>query len=206
MYYNINIERAVLSSIIFDPSLYEEIAAVLKPEDFYHPFHKNLFRAMEELFKDDQPIDEEFLKEKLSIKNQFDENELLEILATNPLSNTAAYVKEIKEKAKNREMLNIITKAKHKIKEGANASEVAVHIIASLDTMFVGTDIEVSVAKAKYKQAILQKIKELKKLKESEFVEIEEEKIYDDVIEKLEDRIGLNKKKEWGDIPLILCL
>ncbi|WP_187647276.1 replicative DNA helicase [Nitrosophilus labii] len=110
--YNLNIERAVLSSIIFDPELYEDIAAVLKPEDFYHPFHKNLFRAMEELFKEDQPIDEEFLKEKLSLKNQFDENEFLEVLAANPLSNTAAYVKEIKEKAIKRELIHLTTEIK----------------------------------------------------------------------------------------------
>ncbi len=110
--YNLNIERAVLSSIIFDPELYEDIAAVLNPEDFYHPFHRNLFRAMEELFKEDQPIDEEFLKEKLSLKNQFDENEFLEVLAANPLSNTAAYVKEIKEKAIKRELIHLTTEIK----------------------------------------------------------------------------------------------
>ena len=110
--YNLNIERAVLSSIIFDPSSYEDVAAVLKPEDFYHPFHKNLFSAMEELFREDQPIDEEFLKEKLIVKNQFDENEFLEILAANPLSNTAAYVKEIKEKAIKRELVHLTTEIK----------------------------------------------------------------------------------------------
>ncbi len=110
--YNLNIERAVLSSIIFDPELYEDIAAVLNPEDFYHPFHKNLLRAMEELFKEDQPIDEEFLKEKLSLKNQFDENEFLEVLAAKPLSNTAAYVKEIKEKAIKRELIHLTTEIK----------------------------------------------------------------------------------------------
>ena len=110
--YNLNIERAVLSSIIFDPSIYEEVAALLKPQDFYHPFHQNLFRAMEELFREDEPIDEEFLKEKLELKNQFDENEFLEILAANPLSNTAAYVKEIKEKAIKRELIHLATDIK----------------------------------------------------------------------------------------------
>ena len=110
--YNLNIERAVLSSIIFDPSLYEDVAAILKPEDFYHPFHKNIFAAMEELFREDEPIDEEFLKEKLILKKEFNENEFLEILAANPLSNTAAYVKEIKEKAIKRELVHLTTEIK----------------------------------------------------------------------------------------------
>lgn len=110
--YNLNIERAVLSSIIFDPSIFEEVAAKLKKTDFYHPFHQNLFAAMQELAYEDQPIDEEFLKERLERKNQFDETAFLEILAANPLSNTASYVKEIKEKALKRELVHLTTEIK----------------------------------------------------------------------------------------------
>ncbi len=110
--YNLNIERAVLSSILFDPAIFEEVAAVLKPSDFYHPFHRHLFAAMEELWREDQPIDEEFLKEKLELKGQFEEEPFLEVLAANPLSNTAAYVKEIKEKAIKRELVHLTTDIK----------------------------------------------------------------------------------------------
>ena len=60
--YNLNIERAVLSAIIFDPQIFEELAAKLKAHDFYLPFHQHLFSAMEELAREDKPIDEEFLK------------------------------------------------------------------------------------------------------------------------------------------------
>ncbi|WP_456452476.1 replicative DNA helicase [Hydrogenimonas sp.] len=110
--YNLNIERAVLSTIVFDPQQYEEIAARLKPEDFYHPFHQNLFAAMEELFRADQPIDEEFLKEKLLHKNQFDEAAFLDILSANPLSNTHAYIEEIKAKAQKRALVTLATEIK----------------------------------------------------------------------------------------------
>ena len=111
--YNLNIERSVLSSILFDPAIYEEVAAQLKPSDFYHPFHQNLFAAMEELVREDQPIDEEFLKEKLELKNQFDEAAFIEVLAANPLSaNISAYVKEIKEKAIKRELVHLTTEIK----------------------------------------------------------------------------------------------
>ncbi len=110
--YNLNIERAVLSSILFDPKIYEEVASALKPSDFYHPFHRNLFAAMEELAREDQPIDEEFLKEKLEHKKQFDEEAFLEVLAANPLTNTSAYVKEIKEKAVKRELVHLTTDIK----------------------------------------------------------------------------------------------
>ncbi len=110
--YNLNIERAVLSSILFDPSIFEDVASVLKPSDFYHPFHQKLFETMLELINEDQPIDEEFLKEKLELKNSFDEAAFLDILAANPLSNTASYVKEIKEKALKRELVHLTTEIK----------------------------------------------------------------------------------------------
>ncbi len=110
--YNLNIERAVLSSILFDPQIFEEVAAVLKPSDFYHPFHRNLFAAMEELWREDQPIDEEFLKEKLELKGQFEEEAFLEVMAANPLSNTTAYIKELKEKALKRELVHLTSEIK----------------------------------------------------------------------------------------------
>ncbi len=110
--YNLNIERAVLSSILFDPQIFEEVAAVLKPSDFYYPFHRNLFAAMEELWREDQPIDEEFLKEKLELKGQFEEEPFLEVLAANPLSNTSAYIKELKEKALKRELVHLTSEIK----------------------------------------------------------------------------------------------
>ncbi len=110
--YNLNIERAVLSSIIFDPQIYEDVAAQLKPEDFYHPFHQSVFRVMEELYRSNEPIDEEFIKEKLELRGEYDEQLFVEILTANPLSNTSAYVKEIKEKAIKRELIHFTTEIK----------------------------------------------------------------------------------------------
>ena len=42
----IAIERAVLSSILYAPSIYEEVAAILSPKDFLYPTHKNVFEVM----------------------------------------------------------------------------------------------------------------------------------------------------------------
>lgn len=43
--YNLNIERAVLSAILFDPQIFEEIAAKLQAHDFYLPFHQHMFTS-----------------------------------------------------------------------------------------------------------------------------------------------------------------
>ncbi len=110
--YNLDIERAVLSAIIFDPEIYEEVAAKLRPEDFYLPFHQYLFEAMEALTREEKPIDEAFLKTKLQSTGKFDETAMLEILSANPISNTAAYIREIKAKSAKRALASLATEIK----------------------------------------------------------------------------------------------
>ncbi len=110
--YNINIERAVLSAILFDPQIFEEIASKLEPHDFYLPFHQHLFVAMEDLSREDKPIDEEFLKTKLKVNNNYDEVGLLDILSANAISNTDAYIDEIKSRSTKRALATLATTIK----------------------------------------------------------------------------------------------
>ncbi len=105
--HNINIERSVLSSILFNPSSYEDVAAVVKAKDFYLPSHKYIFEAMEECERDDLPIDEEFIKKKLNQSGRFDEEAMLEILSTNPLPSVKAYIEEIREKSIKRDLIKL---------------------------------------------------------------------------------------------------
>jgi replicative DNA helicase len=110
--YNLNIERAILSSILFNPEVYEEIASNLTAKDFYLPLHTHIFNAMEELFNEDNPIDDEFLRAKLSKKREFDEQGMLDILSTNPIVNIKSYINEIRAKSTKRLLLSLATKIK----------------------------------------------------------------------------------------------
>ncbi len=110
--YNLNIERAVLSAVIFDPEIYEEIAAKLSPHDFYLPFHQHVFAAMEELSVEEKPLDDEFIRGKLTTMGKFDEVAMLDLLSANPITNTAAYLKEIKAKSSKRALATLATEIK----------------------------------------------------------------------------------------------
>ena len=110
--HNINIERAVLSSILFNPASFEDVAAQLDAKDFYLPSHRYMFEAMEACEREDLPIDEEFIKKKLNQQGRFDEDAMLEILSTNPLPTTKAYVEEIREKAIKRELVQLTSDIK----------------------------------------------------------------------------------------------
>lgn len=107
--YNLNIERAVLSSILFDPNTYEEVASRLNSHDFYLPFHQHIFEAMGDLSTDEKPIDDEFLRQILIKNNQFDEAAMLDILSSNPITNTNSYMDEIKAKSTKRLLATLAT-------------------------------------------------------------------------------------------------
>ena len=100
----INIETSVLSSILFNPELMDDIANKLKPNDFYLPAHRDIYETMVQLHSDDIPIDEDFLIKKS--KKTLNEKVLLEILSANPISNVYGYVRELKELSVRRQIQN----------------------------------------------------------------------------------------------------
>ncbi len=127
--YNLNIERAVLSAIIFDPETYEEIASKLNHQDFYFPFHQHVFLSMEELNREEKPIDEEFLKSKLQTMGKFDEVAMLDLLSANPISNTAAYLTEIKAKSSKRALATLATEIKKVVIEDDLPAEEVMNLV-----------------------------------------------------------------------------
>ena len=57
-------EALVLSSILFNPTLIEDISIKLKPNDFYFLPHKDIYEAMLNLHSEDMPIDEDYIIKK----------------------------------------------------------------------------------------------------------------------------------------------
>lgn len=66
---NVEAEKIVLGSILLDNSHISEAIELLKPEDFYSPFHRQIFRAMIELFQIGERIDAILVSEKLKREN-----------------------------------------------------------------------------------------------------------------------------------------
>ena len=123
--YNLAFERSILSSIVFEPSQFDELSTALKVDDFYLPAHQEIFNAMMLLLQKDQPIDEEFIKKELIKAKKFDEQVMLEILSANPISNTKAYVDEVKDKSLKRHLLTLTTEIKRvTVEEELPAAEV----------------------------------------------------------------------------------
>lgn len=128
--YSINIERAVLSAIFFNGDEIYTAKDILKAKDFYLPAHQKIFEAMLKLHNEDMPIDEEFLRKRLDSKD-VDDSVLLEILSANPISNTKAYVKEIKDGAIKRDLASLATTIKKVAIEDEVSCEEAIATVES---------------------------------------------------------------------------
>jgi len=93
--HDLNIERAVLSTIIFDSNQYYLLDRALNPEIFYHPFHREVASVIIELQDKDKPVEEYFIKSIMEKRNSFDEMAFLEILSTSPIFDLGRYVERL---------------------------------------------------------------------------------------------------------------
>lgn len=144
--YNLAFERSILSSIVFEPVLFEELGSVLKPDDFYLPAHASVFLAMSILYQASKPIDEEFLKTELQRQKAFNEQVMLEILSANPISNPKAYVDEMIDKSKLRKILTLTNSVKAIIlEENCSSNEAAAEIENHLLRLDSGSDIDMPI-------------------------------------------------------------
>jgi replicative DNA helicase len=75
MLYNLDIERAILNSIIQDNDKFKEVSNILTSKDFYNPFHQTVYQKISELLKEQDFFDEFILREELEKSKYFDETE-----------------------------------------------------------------------------------------------------------------------------------
>jgi len=117
----IDIERTVLSSLLFNSELLNQCN--LKVEDFYLFDHQLIYNAIEELIKEDLPIDENFIIKKIGAKK---EQSLINVITTNPISNIYPYILEVKEESRKRKIntqLNLL-----RAKNDMSAKELMIEI------------------------------------------------------------------------------
>ncbi len=128
----INIEKVILSSIIFNPELMDEISGKLQDTDFYLIDNQKVFEIMQNLYKNDLPIDEEFIAKRLK-KQEVSDNAIVEIISTSPTPNVLAYVNEIIEESKKRQITKISVNIHKSLNDELTSSEMLYNITKDVD-------------------------------------------------------------------------
>ncbi len=102
---NLDAEESIISAMMLDNSCLEDVFSIIKPEDFYKKSHQIIFRAMNCLYLDKQPVDLVTIVEKLNKSGeQLEEvggaTYLSQIIDTAPMAvNVIHYSNIVKEKS-----------------------------------------------------------------------------------------------------------
>jgi len=128
--HSIEAEQSVLGSMLLDKDAIIEVSDILQAEDFYKEGHKEIYRAVMELYKRDEPVDMITLSEELKKKNILENvggiGYLSDLTDAGIISTNARYYgKIIEEKA----ILRKLIKASSDILEQGFGSESADRII-----------------------------------------------------------------------------
>ena len=92
--YDLDMERSLLSAIVFEQDNLGEIYDIISPKDFYLKAHEDIFAAMQSCLNSDDPVDVAFVKKHLGIK--FNEEVYNSVLTTNSIIKNKKYVLEFK--------------------------------------------------------------------------------------------------------------
>ena len=126
MLHNLDIERAILSSLLFEKS-----DKRINPELFVHPGHKRIAQAINSLKEESKPVDPLYVAEILKEQGEYDENVLVEVMAANPIINIEPYIDLLKKYRTLRIARGHLSKMLQTIDERVSPSE----IIGKLETI-----------------------------------------------------------------------
>ena len=138
--YNLReIEKMVLSSIIFELSIEkEEQLERLQVKDFFSIAHQNIYSAIKYFMQNDIPVEEHLLSKHLIKHKVFDEQVMLEILSATPMANITHYIDQVINERKKRDLDLLANKIKIMLAEQNDANEIvefAEGFLTSLDTI-----------------------------------------------------------------------
>ena len=70
--HDLDAEKSVLSALLLDPRAFHEVTAEVTSDDFYHPAHQAILRAMLALHDEHKPVDLITLSEYLTLRKTLD--------------------------------------------------------------------------------------------------------------------------------------
>ena len=133
--FSLEAEMSVLGSIIIDPPVYEQVAEMLSPEDFYLPEHRQVYDAITDLYLRSRSLDLVTLLEDIVAKGQRDDEtarnstkeSLVRLADTVPFTaNVKEYAEIVKEKSLRRKLIGAANDIIRLAYESADASDILI--------------------------------------------------------------------------------
>ena len=135
--YDLDMERAILSSVIYSGENLAEIFDIVSAGDFYLKGHGDIYTAMVDCMNADLPIETSFLKTKLAGK--FDEEILAEVVGTNSILDIKKYATELREKSIKRSLVKIAHQIPNKVSEDKPSRDMVDELSQSFYSLVEGS-------------------------------------------------------------------
>ena len=126
--HDLDAERSVLSSLLLDPRAFHDVALELRADDFYHPAHQTVYRALLAVHEESRPVDLITLSEQLNARKQLDQvggtvflAELADFAAT--AANVTHHAKIVRDKAVKRRLAAVATEIVESAFEDAGSAD-----------------------------------------------------------------------------------
>lgn len=130
-HFDLDLERAILSSCIYSEDAYNSIAGDIEPLDFVLKAHQDIFSAIIACIKANEPVGLSFIKKHKKI----DEAVLGDILATTAIVDVPKYAQELREKAIKRRLLDLAHTMPTKINQNKPVNEISDEISTEIFTL-----------------------------------------------------------------------
>ncbi|WP_210397805.1 replicative DNA helicase [Motiliproteus sediminis] len=110
--HSVEAEQSVLGSLMLDDKIWDTVAEIITPEDFYRAEHRVIYTMMQKLVAAERPIDVVTLSEELDRNDGQDEvgglDYLVDLAANTPsTSNVRAYAQIVHERAVLRRLISV---------------------------------------------------------------------------------------------------
>lgn len=134
-----SIEKAVLSSFLFDNTEFFEYGHTINTNDFVLPYSQEIFQTMQYLHEHDMPLEETFIL-KYANKEKLREQDLISVMAVNAISNVHSYIELLKQESSKRKLLQLSIQMHKDLSSDSNMSiedvkSNIVHYIDNLDNV-----------------------------------------------------------------------
>ncbi len=145
--HDLEVEKAVLSALLLDNQAVHSVLTEITPDDFYHPAHQQLFRAMLALQDDNQPVDLHTLSDYLNTRKLLDAlggpvflAEIADYEAT--AANVVQHARIVRDKSIKRGLIGVATEI---VESGFDQSDRAEHLLDAAESKIF----EISQAKSR---------------------------------------------------------
>lgn len=121
--YDLDMERAILSSLLQNEDAYGELSEIISVGDFFYKPHADIYEAIVKCSSHNEPIAPSFVKKWLA--ERYDDGAFTEVVATSGVVDAPKYALELREKSIKRSLIKVAHEIPSMVNEAVRSKDTA---------------------------------------------------------------------------------